>query len=189
MKNYFFDASFNTHFLIHPCIACLIAFEISDDAEKQPVKEAFYLSATMQYLLLFYTFAAMIKSLTAILLACFFLTGSTLLPLGDFSLMKELPGMYRSYCQVKVGEPDVIDFAGDYLLGGKDLLGHNQNDTTPKSDGSLQFQHQANSFLIILLQVKTASSLLAEALSKPVASHPLLFTTEYQNKLFRPPLA
>ena len=131
----------------------------------------------------------MIKSLTAILLACFFLTGSTLLPLGDFSLMKELPGMYRSYCQVKVGEPDVIDFAGDYLLGGKDLLGHNQNDTTPKSDGSLQFQHQANSFLIILLQVKTASSLLAEALSKPVASHPLLFTTEYQNKLFRPPLA
>lgn len=103
--------------------------------------------------------------------------------------MKELPDMYRSYTRIVAEEADIFDFIGDYLFAGKDLLGHNVHDAASKSDNSLQFQHQANSMLVVLLQVKTASFLLAKVLSKPVASHPLLFTTEYQNKLFRPPLA
>jgi len=131
----------------------------------------------------------MVKSVLAMLLACFFLAASTLLPLSDFALMKELPRMYRSYCNVKAGgEPDFIDFTGDYLLGGKDLLGHNKHDTPVKTDGSLQFQHQANALLIVLLQVKTVSLLLPEIVASTVLNHPHLFTSEYQNTLFRPPL-
>lgn len=123
------------------------------------------------------------------LLACFFLAASTLLPLSDFSLMKELPRMYRSYCNLKAGgEPDVIDFTGDYLLGGKDLLGHNKHDAPVKDDGSLQFQHQASAFLIVLLQAKTAYVLLPETVATPAIIYPPVFTSEYQNTLFRPPL-
>lgn len=129
------------------------------------------------------------KSVVAILLACFFLTGSTLLPLGDFSLMRDIPSMYRSYCRVKAGKPDPIDFIGDYLLGGKDLLGHNQKDTPAKSDGSLQFQHQAISLMMALFYSKLPFSLFPKELDQPAVSHLLRVTTDYKSPIFRPPLA
>ncbi len=129
------------------------------------------------------------RSIVAILLACFFLAGSTLLPLGDFSLMRDIPSMYRSYCKVKAGKPDPADFIGDYLLGGKDLLGHNSNDASAKSDNSLQFQHQAVFSLMVLFHSKLQSNLFAKLLDKPIISHLLTVTTAYKRTLFRPPLA
>jgi hypothetical protein len=131
----------------------------------------------------------MVKPVVAVLFACFFLAGSTLLPLGDFSLMRDIPSMYRSYCKVKAGRPDPVDFIGDYLLGGKDLLGHNSHDTPAKSDNSLQFQHQAISFMVVLFYSKLPVFLFAKALDKPVVNHLLRLTTDYNSPLFRPPLA
>lgn len=131
----------------------------------------------------------MVKPVVTILLACFFLAGSTLLPLGDFSLMRDIPSMYRSYCRVRVGTPDPVDFIGDYLLGGKDLLGHNSHDAPGKSDSSLQFQHQAVFSLIVLFHSKLPVPLFPKALEKPVVSHVLRLTTDYNSPLFRPPLA
>ncbi|CAN5175325.1 hypothetical protein BH09BAC6_BH09BAC6_24160 [soil metagenome] len=131
----------------------------------------------------------MIKSFTALLLSNFILAGSIILPLGDFSLMKDLPGMYRSYCSIRAGEPALIDFVGDYLLGGKDLLGHNQHDAPVKSDGSPQFQHQANVSLFFAVAIYRLSFLSNEPEVKhPVYRH-LFHTSDYQNELFRPPLA
>lgn len=57
--------------------------------------------------------------------------------------------MYSAY--EKVVAPDeegVFDFVGDYLLHGKELLGHNKQDRSSKS-GDFQFQH-ATAFTIIL---------------------------------------
>ena len=68
-----------------------------------------------------------------------------ILPLGDFSLMPDLPEMYQSYCRITAEKPDIIDFIGDYIWGGKDLLGHNKHDAS--TSGSLQFQHQASQSL------------------------------------------
>ena len=129
------------------------------------------------------------KPAVAILLACFFLAGTTLLPLGDFSLMRDIPSMYRSYCKVRVGTPDPVDFVGDYLLGGKDLLGHNSHDSPIKSDSSLQFQHQAVSFMVLLFYSKLPITLFAKALNRPVVNHLLRLTTDYSSPVFRPPLA
>ncbi|MEO6520207.1 MAG: hypothetical protein ABIN91_00890 [Mucilaginibacter sp.] len=130
----------------------------------------------------------MAKSITAIILTLYFLAGSVLLPLSDFSLIKDLPGMYRSYSKIKAGSPDVIDFVGDYLLGGKSILGHNANDDTSKAGGALQFQHQANMLLYFVPQVCQ----LQASLLQPIAEHPIhshtFHTFNYQNKLFRPPI-
>lgn len=126
----------------------------------------------------FYIFAVMGKPAIAILLACFFLVGSTLLSLGDFSLMRDIPSMYRSYFQVRADKPDPVDFIGDYLLGGKDLLGHNSRDAPAKSDSSLQFQHQAVFSLIVLFHSKLPAYLFSEALDKPIMNHLLRLTTD-----------
>ncbi|MBW4889711.1 hypothetical protein KXQ82_08285 [Mucilaginibacter sp. HMF5004] len=123
------------------------------------------------------------------MLTCLFLAGSTLLPLGDFSLAADLPGMYQTYTKVVKEDPDVIDFIGDYLLHGKELFGHNKHDASPHDESGLQFQHQATSLTIVFF------SLHAIALHLPVIFKifPLqrenIHTSDYQNELFRPPLS
>lgn len=84
-------------------------------------------------------------------MACLLLASSVILPLGDVSLMRDIPDMYGSY--TKITTPDelgVIDFVGDYLLHGKEIFGHNKNDRTQESSGHIQFQHQATPLNIIL---------------------------------------
>ncbi|EHQ28597.1 hypothetical protein [Mucilaginibacter paludis] len=130
----------------------------------------------------------MYKSATALFLAMFFLAGSTLLPLGDFSLMTDLPNMYRGYTKIVKEEPDVIDFIGDYLFNGKEILGHNRRDAPQKPDSAIQFQHQANCLNIILIQLYLPALSIADAFKKHIVSQQLLHTSDYQNELFRPPL-
>ena len=59
-----------------------------------------------------------------------------MLPLGDFSLMKDIPGMYLEYQKVANHE-DAFDFIGDYLLHGKELLGHNKHNKGSKGSWPL----------------------------------------------------
>ena len=129
----------------------------------------------------------MIKSTIALFMAFYFLVGSTVLPLGDFSLMGDLPGMYQSYCKVTAEQPDFIDFMGDYVMGGKYIFGHNKHDAPSKSDGSAQFQHQATSLLFYTVskyQLQVNPLIIS---SKPIIPNFLLFITDYQSETLRPP--
>ncbi len=129
----------------------------------------------------------MFRSAAAIFLALFFLVGSTLLPLGDLSLMTDLPTMYHSYTQVVNEEPDIVDFIGDYLLNGKELLGHNKHDAhTPTS--AMQFQHRANSLNIVLLNIQLPVLRVSVISKKQTMRKAMFCTTDYKNELFRPPL-
>jgi len=131
----------------------------------------------------------MIRCLTTVILGLFFLAGSCILPLGDFSLMNDLPSMYKNYCKVTKEEPDVLDFIGDYLMGGKDLLGHNRGDKPASSASPIQYRHQAGISLFyavqpIQLTVKTEPA----AVEYPNCPQ-TLHLSEYHGKLLRPPLA
>ena len=129
----------------------------------------------------------MIKSTIALFMAFYFLVGSTVLSLGDFSLMGDLPGMYQSYCKVTAEQPDFIDFMGDYVMGGKYIFGHNKHDAPSKSDGSAQFQHQATSFLFYAAskyQLQLKPTIIT---TKPAIPNFLLFITDYQSETLRPP--
>lgn len=117
------------------------------------------------------------------------LFGSIVLPLGDFSLIRELPRMYHAY--EKVVSPDekgVLDFIGDYLLQGKDLLNHNQQDGQSKP-GTLQFQGSPT-FAVTLQQSLvlnwSACFVFHTKPSVPLHSGAL---SDYYPSFFRPPLA
>ena len=117
------------------------------------------------------------------------LFGSIVLPLGDFSLLNELPRMYRAY--EKVVSPDekgILDFVGDYLLNGKDLLGHNRYDQ-PSKPGSMQFQHAATFAMISHQDEILSKPLLTESVSLPKAICLPFSLSDYHSQLFRPPLA
>jgi hypothetical protein len=60
------------------------------------------------------------------------LTGSLTLPLGDFSLLRDISKMCQNYTKIiSEAEMGVIDFIGDYLFYGKQIFGHNEHDEIP----------------------------------------------------------
>ncbi|GAB3919290.1 hypothetical protein GCM10028826_40490 [Mucilaginibacter boryungensis] len=112
------------------------------------------------------------------------------MPLGDFSLLRDIPQMYQNYTRITSNEEmGVIDFIGDYLMHGKDIFGHNEHDKVPAKGNDVQFQHQASPLNIVF----SYNPALLTTDSYSVLTHPLFIqrfnTSNYRNELFRPPLA
>ncbi|MBC6113014.1 hypothetical protein ACFOG5_19140 [Pedobacter fastidiosus] len=129
------------------------------------------------------------RTITALFLYCYFLAGSVIFPLSDFSLMRDLPAMYRSYCEIRVGKPDICDFVGDYLLHGKELFGNNAHDAKPKNGGTLQFQHQPTLSIFFVQHVFRLFTDIGRLLTNEPVYHDCDYSSEYYHQHFRPPIA
>jgi hypothetical protein len=131
----------------------------------------------------------MVKRITAFWMMGQLLLGSSALPLGDYSMIKELPRMYQAY--EKVVSPDekgILDFIGDYVLNGKDLLGHNQRDQ-PSKPGALQFQGSPSFAVTLQPSLTLAQPFLLSFGKKQFRHHFSTALSDYHPSLFRPPLA
>jgi hypothetical protein len=127
------------------------------------------------------------------IIVCFlsflFLTGSILLPLGDFSLMKDLPEMYQRYEKLAAPEEvGVIDFIGDYLFAGKALFGHNKTDRPESSDMSVQFQHSPSTSSFLYSNLELPNLFIRDLITSYTQSITLIETTDFHAELLRPPL-
>jgi hypothetical protein len=132
----------------------------------------------------------MIKKLIALWMACFFLAGSVLLPLGDFSLLRDIPGMYHNYKKITTAdELGVIDFIGDYLLQGKEILGHNKHDKPESPVNSAQLRHQANSIQVLIPNFPLSAIKITESQKAFNICNKPVVTTGYTRELLRPPLS
>jgi hypothetical protein len=131
----------------------------------------------------------MLKRITCGFLASLFLTGSLVLPLGDFSLLRDIPKMYRNYTRItSPEEAGVIDFVGDYLLYGKQIFGHNEHDKIPAKGNDVQFQHQASPLNIVFLHRTITLLAASHAVITYTMYAPVFYSGDYRTKLFRPPL-
>ena len=132
----------------------------------------------------------MAKKLITGFMACWLLASSFILPLGDFSLIRDLPEMYLNYTKITIpDELGIIDFIGDYLLHGKELLGHNAKDKSENNSNTVQFLHQANP-ITFLISGQSVYQCIQPVI--PPAKHPanlLLHTSDYRDQLLRPPLS
>lgn len=131
----------------------------------------------------------MFRRIIAFMMTGQLLFGSIALPLGDFSLLKQLPAIYQAY--EKVAAPDergVLDFVGDYLLNGKELLGHNQRDQTSNS-ADLQFQHAVAFAAIVHPELPLVGPALMPARPVCYTIYLPVALSDYHPSLFRPPLA
>jgi hypothetical protein len=132
----------------------------------------------------------MLRKIVCCFLACLFLTGSMVFPLGDFSLMRDIPKMYQNYTKITSDEEmGAIDFIGDYLLHGKDIFGHNEHDKTPAKGCDVQFQHQASSPDFVFSQHRQTLFIASVSILTHPAFSQDFYNSDYRNKLFRPPLA
>lgn len=131
----------------------------------------------------------MIKRIVALFLAMFFLAGSIVFPLGDFSLMRDLPQMYHSYTKIALPEEvGIIDFVGDYLLHGRDILGHNSHDKSENAAKGLQFQHTNNHLNVVVAVVDSYVHKQAKPSSAPISRRKFFITSDYSLSVFRPPI-
>jgi hypothetical protein len=131
----------------------------------------------------------MVKRIAAFWMMGQMLFGSIALPLGDYSMIKELPRMYQAY--EKVVSPDekgILDFIGDYVLNGKDLLGHNQHDQ-PSKPGALQLQGSPSFAVALQPSLTLPQPLLPSSGTRPSRHHFSAALSDYHPSLFRPPLA
>lgn len=132
----------------------------------------------------------MAKKALAYFISFYFLLGSIVLPLGDFSLIRDLPQMYHAY--EKLADPNergIVDFMGDYLLGGKAIFGHNKNDIPENGKSTIQFQHAAGFCSIVSIHSPTITAIVTDAvITHPNVSTPVN-TSEFHNELLRPPLS
>lgn len=125
------------------------------------------------------------------MLCFYFFAGSSILPLGDFCLMQDLPAMYHSYEKlVSADEKGILDFVGDYLLGGRDVFGHNKHDAPENRRSAVQFQHASDCCSIVLVVAYENSILINEHCE---VVHPLLSISAnlsgFQEEPLRPPRA
>lgn len=135
-------------------------------------------------------YSAMINKLVTYFLSFLFLTGSILLPLGDFSLMQDIPSMYQNYAHITTQEElGITDFIGDYLLHGKEIFGHNEHDKSENSGNRVQFQHQASPLNVVFFKSCFCVINLPGNWIKHLIYRKRSATYEFHDELFRPPLA
>jgi hypothetical protein len=131
-----------------------------------------------------------LRTIISFYFALLLLVSCIILPLGDFSLMNDLPGMYSNYKKlVPPAEAGIADFIGDYILGGKALLGHNKHDKAENSSNPVQFQHIPAGSYFLYSKFETL-----RILTEDIKTHyPSLKTINcfkaFHPELFRPPLA
>ena len=133
-------------------------------------------------------FAVMKRSIFGILLSSYFLAGSIIFPLSDFSLIRDLPSMYSTYTEIRSGRPDVFDFVGDYLLHGKEIFGNNAHDAQPKNPAALQFQHQPTLSIYFSKYISRHFVDLGKPLFEKRRYSSTHYNSEYHHEHFRPPI-
>lgn len=131
----------------------------------------------------------MVKRATCYFFAVLFFLSGIVLPLGDFSLLRDIPKMYENYTAItSADEMGAVDFIGDYLLHGKEIFGNNKNDKVPTTGNQVQFQHQANPLNVVFVQHAIGLLLVPELAIKHLQYYQSFYPSGYRNVLLRPPL-
>lgn len=131
----------------------------------------------------------MIKKWFSFFLAFLFLAGSTILPLGDFSLIKDIPDMYQNYTHIASPEElSVADFIGDYLLHGKEIFGNNKDDKAQNDNSNVQFKRGVSSLNIVLLDPYVCLLRPSKICISYTDFGHLSFTSDFHDELLKPPL-
>ncbi|MEZ4875603.1 MAG: hypothetical protein R2793_09220 [Flavobacteriaceae bacterium] len=124
----------------------------------------------------------------------FFLTFYTLgvfcLPMGNFSILKELPGMY-SYCKANE-HPDMnlFDFITDHILNIDGIFDKHQNNDDQKSH--IPIHHTFTSYSTFLAPIVTNSFKFSNHTNLEVIENYKILApetfSEYISKVFHPPI-
>jgi hypothetical protein len=104
-----------------------------------------------------------LKNFVIIFALFYYSLGTFILPLGDFSILPDLPAMYRHCKQTEQHDMNIFDFFKDHLFNVDCLFDSHGNGDEQKPHIPFHFNHQIQQIIISVFQ----------------KSHPLIF--EFHN--------
>lgn len=129
------------------------------------------------------------KKIINIIIIAFYTLGSLLLPLGDFSVLNDIPQMYQHCKATEDKDMSPFDFITDHLINIDCLFDKHDNGDNQKPHAPFQFKHQqiVNYFLsnesIIIINKSIIQSKL-----KPVYLENI-YCSNFLSCIFHPPIA
>ena len=130
------------------------------------------------------------KKIISILILTYYSLGILLLPMGDFSVLKDLPKMYE-HCKVNEDKDMTpLDFVTDHLLNIDGLFDKHDNGDGQKPHSPTHLHHQSHivafqSFISFVFENKISHY--SESTLLPIYSTNFI-KSDYISKIFRPPI-
>jgi hypothetical protein len=127
------------------------------------------------------------QRLFAILLFAYFTLGTLLLPMGDFSVLPDLPRMFAHCRETEDPDLDIADFVEEHLLQLDDLMGE-APEPGDKPHQPVQFHH-------VNVPITIAAPQVLAAVELPILTEPQqpfvvdeVYLADYPASVFRPPI-
>lgn len=128
------------------------------------------------------------------LLLAFYFTGAILLPLGDLSILPDLPNMYTQCKATEDKDLNVFEFITEHVSGIGQLVAGLEHDSGDDDDGDkphtpvqFHFQVQIIDCRVVVVQLPCIKQYAQPAAALPMQS--AAYVADYISKIFRPPIA
>lgn len=128
------------------------------------------------------------KKAIYIFLLAFYSFGTLCLPLGDFSVLQDLPQMYNHCKTTEDKDMTPFDFITDHLINIDCIFDKHDNGDEQKPHTPFQFHYSKiqTTFVVSQLEFSISKPILSKN-KLPIYSE-IFYHSEYIFKIFRPPI-
>jgi hypothetical protein len=127
--------------------------------------------------------------ISALLLLAYFISGTMLLPEGDFSTLPDIPKMY-AHCKTEEDpDMDLPDFITEHLLEIDGVFGQVQDEPDEKPHQPVQLHHQLSQIIFVAHQFNIMPVVPQSIPAAAIAVSDEIYLSDYHGALFRPPIA
>jgi hypothetical protein len=130
-----------------------------------------------------------LKKLAAILLFCYYAFGTLCLPLGDFSVARDLPEMYAHCKSTEDKDMTAIDFITDHLMNIDCIFDRHDDGDDQKPHTPVQLHHSQAQITFITQLVKINFINPSEEHFKLPLFSEGIYISGYISEIFHPPIA
>jgi hypothetical protein len=129
-----------------------------------------------------------LKKAVYIFLFAFYTFGTLCLPLGDFSLLGEIPEMYSHCKATEDNDMTPIDFITDHLLNIDGIFDKHNHGDEQKPHKPIQSHHPIQTTISFINYVDFSINKFYCFEEKPSIHSMELILSDYITKIFRPPI-
>ena len=128
------------------------------------------------------------KKIVYLFLLVFYSFGTFCLPLGDFSVIADLPQMYHHCKTTEDKDMSPIEFVTDHLLNIDGLFDGHQHGDAQKPHRPLQHNHPTQTVFSYIATYNITFTEIIEKQTKPTPYKTDFILSDYITKIFRPPV-
>jgi hypothetical protein len=129
-----------------------------------------------------------LKKTVNIFLLAFYSFGTFCLPLGDFSVLQDIPEMYRHCKATEDKDMTPLDFITDHLVNIDGLFDKHDKGDEQKPHTPIQFRHSQIQTTFLVNQFEFSVSKPMPSKNKLPVYSEVFYFSGYISKIFRPPI-